>query len=180
MVDNTSNNDADPDFLQFVSQLKSYKEAVKNNNVDKSQEMQKLKEQIKSQFISRKVSSSIENSDSVSAVFPEESPENITQSMNFDPNAFSNLENSAFFTPHELNPSMGHSLESDELVEEGLENFIPDTDPNKFKSDEQVLKNIPLLLYLFFRDFVIVGEVCKGVAVNQVLPFVAIYLILIA
>lgn len=143
MVDNKSNTEVDPDFLQFVSQLKAYKDAIKNKGVDKSQEMQKLKEQLKSQLNSQQIHSSIQDSESslVSShdSTPEETRESIAaQTMHFDPDAFSNLENSAFFTPHELNPSMGHSLESDELVEEGLENFIPNTDPNKFKSDEQV------------------------------------------
>lgn len=121
--------------------MKSYKTAIQSTNADKERELEKFKQQIKSQFKAQKdIAASARTSESVSA--PSSNNTNDTdlaaQTLNLDPEAFSNLENSAFFTPHELNSSMGHSLESEDLVEEGLENFIPNTDPNKFKSDEQV------------------------------------------
>jgi hypothetical protein len=127
--------------LQFVSQLKSYKTAIKSNNADREKELEKFKQQIKSQLKAQKdqaASSRTSETFSSASSNSTNDTELASQTLNLDPEAFSNIENSAFFTPHELNPSMGHSLESEDLVEEGLENFIPDTDPNKFKSDEQV------------------------------------------
>jgi hypothetical protein len=119
--------------------LKSYKTAIKGNNADKQKEMEKFKQQIKSQLKAQKEQNFSRNSESVSSTSNSvNDTELASQTLNLDPEAFNNIENSAFFTPHELNPSMGHSLEAEDLVEEGLENFIADTDPNKFKSDEQV------------------------------------------
>jgi hypothetical protein len=119
--------------------LKSYKTAIKGNNADKQKEMEKFKQQIKSQLKAQKEQNFSRNSESVSSTSNSvNDTELASQTLNLDPEAFNNIENSAFFTPHELNPSMGHSLEAEDLVEEGLENFIADTDPNKFQSDEQV------------------------------------------
>ncbi len=166
-----------------MSNLKAYKLAIANNG-DREDEMLKLKLQIKSQLEEKK----LQNEQSISGSNLSQS-ENIDHSENADdnmarrvlgldlPEALANIEESAFFTPHELNTNMPHSLESEDLLGDGLENFMDDTDPEKFKSDEQV--NRPSGHPTNHRGDEPAQETCKDVAENQVPHCVAIFLILI-
>jgi hypothetical protein len=125
--------------MQFVSQLKAYKANIKNKNGNKKQEMEKFKQQIKSQLKGQL--DEIRGQDSTSLPSLPDTTDDPLSGVpaNFDSSEqFEHLEDSAFFTPHELNPSMGHSVDEEDFEEDELDNFVPNTEPTKFKNDEQV------------------------------------------
>eukprot|EP00604_Paraphysomonas_vestita_P001293 CAMPEP_0174824166 /NCGR_PEP_ID=MMETSP1107-20130205/31295_1 /TAXON_ID=36770 /ORGANISM="Paraphysomonas vestita, Strain GFlagA" /LENGTH=174 /DNA_ID=CAMNT_0016049999 /DNA_START=367 /DNA_END=889 /DNA_ORIENTATION=+ len=106
--------------------------------------MQKLKEQIKASLDRPDDEEDFDDDENSDDENQSMSEEVLRRSLNMElPDQLSQIEESAFFTPHELNPTMPHSLDAEDLNDEALSKFVPDTDPNKFKSDEQGRRECP-------------------------------------
>jgi hypothetical protein len=143
--------------MEFVAQLKAYKANIQNKKGSKEQEMQNFKQQIRSQLKSQSEDTKEQASSLPNVVKADNAlsalPDNFDSSERFE-----HLEDSAFFTPHELNPSLGYGADEEDFEDDQLDNFLPNTEPSKFKNDEQVSLTSQHPLSLFLTPMSLLGS----------------------